>query len=367
MALYDISSGKLSPVATTSFAAEAILERRHLQQMIRLDPSFLGEDLMVLAEEYGNWEASSRRIDLLCLDKQRCLVVVEIKRTEDGGHMELQAIRYAAMVSSMTLDQAVAAHASMIGGEDAETAARKAVLDFLDVDSIDEVELDEEVRIILVSADFSSEITTAVLWLNRRGLDIRCVRLRPYKLADRVLVDATQIIPLPEAADYEVKIREHDREVRKAKTRRQEIIRRFWSEFIERSRERTQLFSNRSASSDHWLSAGLGRSGFSLHVSVTEDRARVECYIRLGGASDEPSKAAFDALRAKKAMIEASFGEALEWERLPNRIGCRISKDRPGSGWGSDESEWPEIQDWLAEKARLLEQALRVPIQGLAP
>jgi len=32
-----------------------------------------------------------------------------LKRTEDGGHLELQAIRYAAMVSTMTFDQAVSA------------------------------------------------------------------------------------------------------------------------------------------------------------------------------------------------------------------------------------------------------------------
>jgi hypothetical protein len=30
-----------------------------------------------------------------------------LKRTEDGGHMELQSIRYASMVSTMTFDQAV--------------------------------------------------------------------------------------------------------------------------------------------------------------------------------------------------------------------------------------------------------------------
>ena len=57
-------------------------------------------------------------------------------------------------------------------------------------------------------------------------------------------------------------------------------------------------------------------------------------------------------------MIEASFGEALEWEPLQARIGC--------GGWGSSESDRPEIQDWLAEKAGLLDQALRGQIQRLA-
>jgi hypothetical protein len=32
---------------------------------------------------------------------------MELKRTEDGGHMELQVIRYAAMVSKMTFDKVV--------------------------------------------------------------------------------------------------------------------------------------------------------------------------------------------------------------------------------------------------------------------
>jgi len=33
-------------------------------------------------------------------------VVIELKRTNDGGHMELQAIRYASMVSAMTFERA---------------------------------------------------------------------------------------------------------------------------------------------------------------------------------------------------------------------------------------------------------------------
>jgi len=62
---------------------------------------------LVVSEEFGDWEDSRRRIDLLGIDKAANLVVIELKRTEDGGHMELQAIRYAAMVSKMTFDRLV--------------------------------------------------------------------------------------------------------------------------------------------------------------------------------------------------------------------------------------------------------------------
>lgn len=110
MALFTINNDKLEPVPLTTYAQEAILERKHLQLLLKNHISPLAPDLMVLCEEFSDWEDSSRRIDLLCLSKEANLVVVELKRTEDGGHMELQAVRYAAMVSSMTLDQAVAAH-----------------------------------------------------------------------------------------------------------------------------------------------------------------------------------------------------------------------------------------------------------------
>lgn len=365
MALYSISTDKFSPVPATTFMAESILERKHLQRMLRADTTPLGEELLVLSEEYGNWEDSNRRIDLLCLDKQGGLVVVEIKRTEDGGHMELQAIRYAAMVSSMTLDQAVAAHAKMLGGDGADLAARKSVAEFLEIDSVEDSELNADVRIVLVSADFSPEITTAVIWLNQRGLDIRCIRLRPYKMDGQVLVDATQIIPLPEAADYEVKIREQVQETKKVRTKRQEVFRRFWSQLIDSSIARTDLFRNRSTTTDHWLSAGVGRSGFSLNLSLTEDRARVECYMRIGKDNDEATKAAFRALLAQREAIERVFGDVLVWEDLPNRSGCRICKDSFEGGWKSPEADWAGLQVWMIDTSIKLEKALRGPIQAL--
>ena len=365
MALYSISTDKFSPVPATTFTAESILERKHLQRMLRADTTPLGEELLVLAEEYGNWEDSNRRIDLLCLDKQGGLVVVEIKRTEDGGHMELQAIRYAAMVSSMTLDQAVAAHAKMLGGEGADVAARKSVAEFLEIDSIEDSELNADVRIVLVSADFSPEITTAVIWLNQRGLDIRCIRLRPYKMDGQVLVDATQIIPLPEAADYEVKIREQVQETKKVRTKRQEIFRRFWAQLIETSLGRTDLFKNRSTTTDHWLSAGIGRSGFGLNLSLTEDRTRVECYMRFGKDNEEATKAAFRVLLSQRDAIEKVFGDSLTWEDLPNRSGCRICKDCFDGGWKSPESDWAVLHDWLIDTSIKLDKALKGPIQSL--
>jgi hypothetical protein len=364
MSLFSISGDKLESVPATSFQDERLSERRDLQRLLKADISPLGDDLMVICEEFGEWEESSRRIDLLCLDKQSRLVVVEIKRGEDGGHMELQAIRYAAMVSSMTLDQAMSARARMVGGENAEAQSRREVLEFLELDSTDEGELTGDVRIILVSGDFSLELATSVMWLNKHGLDITCIRLKPYKLGDRVVVDVSQLIPLPEAADYEIKIRAQAQESKKVRTARQDFFRRFWAQLVERSKSKTQLFANRKTTSDHWFTAGIGRAGFSLHLSLTEERARVECYIRMGKDSDDRNEAAFRALLDQREQIEAAFGEPLDWQELPDRIGCRICKDFEG-GWRTSESDWPSLQERLIATAIRLEKALKNPVQRL--
>ena len=119
--------------------------------------------------------------------------------------MELQAIRYAARVSGIRLDQLSAAHSGYLGVDHAN--AQAALLAFLGWDSETDGALSEDVRIVLVSGNFSRELTTAVLWLNKQGLDITCSRLKPHRLGAEILVDIQQLIPLPEAADYETKLK----------------------------------------------------------------------------------------------------------------------------------------------------------------
>lgn len=170
MPLYEISDSGLVAHDRADFVALGLYERADLQRLLREDISALGDDLLVVAEEFGQWEDARRRIDLLAIDRDAHLVVIELKRTTEGGHMELQALRYAAMVSSMRFEEVAAAYTAHAAkhrpGE--EVDARAELLAWLDApDGEDEVAISSDVRIILVSADFGREITTAVLWLNR--------------------------------------------------------------------------------------------------------------------------------------------------------------------------------------------------------
>lgn len=214
MPIYEIQPDRITALPETTFAEAGLLERTDLQPLLREQIEILSPDTLVLAEEFADWQDSKRRIDLLGLDRDAKLVVIELKRTEDGGHMELQALRYAAMVSTMTFERAVAALADFREIEPADAQAR--ILEFLDWPEPNEDRFAQDVRIVLASAEFSKELTTAVLWLNQRDLDIRCVRLRPYRDGDRVFIDVAQVLPLPEAQDYQVRLREKETRERAA-------------------------------------------------------------------------------------------------------------------------------------------------------
>lgn len=101
MPIYQATKGMLVEIKPTTFAEEGIKERSDIQRMLREQIEVIAPDSRVIAEDFGDWVDSHRRIDLLAVDKDANLVVIELKRTEDGGHMELQALRYAAMVSTM--------------------------------------------------------------------------------------------------------------------------------------------------------------------------------------------------------------------------------------------------------------------------
>jgi RecB family endonuclease NucS len=106
MPIYQLANEAIRPIPKTTFSQAQLQKRRDQQRLLRANISVVAPDTLVIAEEFGDWDESRRRIDLLGIDRDANLVVIELKRTEDGGHMELRAIRYAAMVSTNTFDQA---------------------------------------------------------------------------------------------------------------------------------------------------------------------------------------------------------------------------------------------------------------------
>jgi Domain of unknown function (DUF4268) len=359
MPIYEVTQSAIRKLSETTFSAAGIRERADLQRLLRSNIDVISPETIVVSEEFGDWEDSRRRIDLLGLDRDANIVVIELKRTEDGGHMELQAIRYAAMVSTLTFEKVVdvfARHLSRIGKE---TDARTTLLEFLGWEEPDEDLFARDVRIVLASAEFSKELTTAVMWLNEHGLDIRCVRMQPYDDGSRLLVDVQQVIPLPEAAAYQVQVREKEQRGRQERAERYGIRRRFWQRLLTLAATKTSLHANRSPGEDHWIGASSGVRGLSFNYVIGQDKGRSELYIDRGAEDPELNKRLFDHIFEHKEEIERAFGGELSWQRLDQKRSCRVAHNVTVGGWRSDEAIWPEIQDSMIDGMVRLERALK--------
>ena len=209
MALYRWPKQGLDEVHSITFEEAGVKEETDLQDALRVHPDAIEKGLFIIAREFSNFEDSQSRVDLLALDKSGKLVVVELKRTQTGGKAELQAIRYAAMVSNIKKNQIIEARRECF--DETREQAEASIREHLGLEEGDPPwEIDtERPRMIVVSAGFSKELTTSALWLRENfKLEITLVELVLYgKDADRLL-HSNQIIPWRQTEDYYVKVRE---------------------------------------------------------------------------------------------------------------------------------------------------------------
>lgn len=367
MPLYHLKEHEVLPLAPTTFAEEGLRERDDLQRLIRDHVEVVAPDTMVIAEEYGDFEGSRRRIDLLAIDKDANLVVIELKRTETGAHMDLQALRYAAMVSTMTFEQAVVAHSQYLNSRDRTEDAADAMLEFLGWDSPDEQDFASDVRVVLASADFSKELTTAVLWLNERGLDISCVRLRPYNHEGQRLLYAEQIIPVAEAGDYQIKLRAKEQKERTAKKQRNsargDAYLAYFQALIDELRDEHGFTTAMRGTTKSWYSFPSGVRGFRYGTNFSRDgRVRAEVYVDPG--TSEENLAFFEKLRTQRDAIERELGEPLTWEALPGKRACRITLYRGGS-IEDDAEALAEHRAWAIDRLLRLKRVFAPRLEAL--
>jgi hypothetical protein len=176
--IYDKKTRTFGQSHETDLPSHEITERRDLEKWVMSNPQILGEDLLIVTNEYDKFDKTKERLDLLALDRDGKLVVIELKREESGRSVELQAIKYAAYCSTLTMDQLVPLRKQFLGrsGEtQTDEQIRSQLIDFINNEDFEE--LDDRPRIMLVAQNFRPEVTASVLWLRKFGLDISCVRL----------------------------------------------------------------------------------------------------------------------------------------------------------------------------------------------
>jgi hypothetical protein len=170
------------------------------------------------------------------------------------------------------------------------------------------------------------------------------------------LVDVQQVIPLPEAQDYQIQLREKVRGERRERLERHDLRKKFWTGLLAIARDRGTRHAGRKPGMYHWIGGSSGIRGLGWVYIIAPDHGTVELYIDRG-ISDE-NKAIFDTLFARREECEATFGRPLIWERLDKRRASRIKHQIDLGGYRTPEERWPAIQAEMVSQMTALEKAL---------
>lgn len=180
-------------VKQTTLIQQSLLERYDLQQaIVNSWPQFCDElglgELFFIGQEVTPHFSCQDSIDILAIDGEGSPVIIELKRDKNKLQL-LQALSYAAMISSWTVDDYLN-QASKLNQHHAEELA--SILDGADLSSP---------RIVLVAESYDPEVILTADFLQSRGLDMTAFEVKLSLFEDSMLMTLNQKYPLPELSE----------------------------------------------------------------------------------------------------------------------------------------------------------------------
>jgi hypothetical protein len=340
--IYDKKTDQVSTPQQTNFSSHLILERQHIEKWIENNPDILGEDLLVLTTEYDKFDKTNERLDLLAMDPDGNLVVIELKRDDSGKNVDMQAIKYASYCSTLTLDDVIQIHKDYLekqGDIKNFDEVRKIIMSFIKLDDFEQI--NDRPRIIIVSNNFRPEITASVMWLNKFGLNIKCVRLIPYEIDNETIgLEAVTIIPLPEAEEFIIRAERKENASTTLTVTQQKYIE-FYNELIDlvssdiklplqppKPGPYYQIQTGVSGIHFEWAFHGRPRNSFGVELHFES------------GKKDQNKKMLTDIVSQYKSQLEADTGEKLKVVEDWGNHWSRIYFEKQEGNMTDDLKQW---------------------------
>ena len=212
---------------------------------------------------------------------------------------------------------------------------------------------------IWIVADPRPEHISAISWLNESSsASFYLLKLEAVRIEDSLPAPLLTLIVGSSEESQALG------ETRREFTERHSLRYRFWTQLLDRARDRTTLHANISPSQRATISTAV-QSGLFLRYVIQQHTSDIELYIDRGREADNQNNEIFDTLENAKEEIEEVFGESLEWQRLEGQRSCRIGERFSLGGYRDDEEEWAEIQDAMIDGMIRLEAAFRSHIDRL--
>lgn len=206
--VFTVKGSSATVAQLISLGEAGLTERAHLQERVLAHPQVLGTDVKIVTAEFGRWTDAAGgverdRLDVLGLDRDGRLVVVELKRDKAPDTVEMQALKYAALVSRFTRDRLAGVHAQYLTvrrGEAVDAQSALADLEAWATLSEDTLRLP---RVVLMAISFPATVTATVVFLHQQlALDIRLLAFQAHRAEHQLIVTVSQHYPPPDVEEF---------------------------------------------------------------------------------------------------------------------------------------------------------------------
>ena len=200
--------------------------------------------------------------------------------------------------------------------------------------------------IVWIAKEFEQEHLSALHWLNEITHErFQCfgIEVKVWRIGDSAYAPQFNIVSKPNDWNRAVN-QETQHAVNKNVSEYRQLQENFWTELNDYMIQKQSSVKLRKPRPSNYISAGIGKSHFSISAYMDKQNEEIRVVIYMGG----PDAAAhFYLLKEEQEKIESEFGESFEWEERPNSKEKYISLSKSDTD-PTDKTDWQNQHKWLA-------------------
>jgi hypothetical protein len=213
---------------------------------------------------------------------------------------------------------------------------------------------------IWMSEHVADDHRKVIDWLNDNTpptVSLYLAQVQAYRIGDSPAAPQLDVVSRP---NVQTKIRRGEGD---PALKERHIWRRdFWEEILEHIKAQNPPFRVQSPGANAWTNISIGRSEFTLGLTLTPKRQCIGCELYIAPSWKEE---AFAQLEAQRDVVEREVGEPLQWLPLPDKKVARILLESPLDP--RDPKNRDEIKKWMYKQAMAFYKAFHPRVKALRP
>jgi hypothetical protein len=215
--------------------------------------------------------------------------------------------------------------------------------------------------VVWISTKVREEHREAIDFLNRHtreGIDFFAITLELVRIGSSLPAVVFNL-----AASPNVWAKSASTAIRSANSDKMMAYQNFFQPLIDELRDTHRFTNAKLAQPQSWYSFSAGTTGTSFGVSFSgKGELRTELYIDVGDTAR--NKAIFDFYFARRDVLEAEIGTALQWERLEAKKASRIAVARQNTSIEDASIQGDAMRAWAIENLLRFKRVLGAQLKS---